>query len=97
MQIQIITTREELQDTIDRAVQKALGSNQQPQVNDLPQQDNEIVRGIAGLAEILKCTLPTAQRLKNSGKIPFYQDGRTLLFKKHEVFNALRNSHRKIA
>lgn len=97
MQIQIITTKEELQATIDDAVQKALsGIKVIPSENQQNNQD-EFVRGISGLANLLKCSKPTAQKLKSSGKIPFYQEGRTLLFVQDEVLKAMRGITRKIA
>lgn len=97
MQIQIITTKEELQETIDHAFQKALGLSQQAQRKDSTPTQPKFVKGISGLAKILKCTNPTAQKLKNSGKIPFYQEGRTLLFSEDEVLKAIQKLPRKTA
>jgi len=42
------------------------------------------------LAEFLGCSVPTAQKIKNSGKIPFHQVGRIVLFDKGEILNATR-------
>jgi excisionase family DNA binding protein len=95
--LQIITTKEELQDTIDRAIQKALGQPPQSPLKELEPTQTEYVKGIAGLAKILKCSNPTAQKLKNSGKVPFYQDGRTLLFRTDEVLKAIQSIPRKTA
>jgi excisionase family DNA binding protein len=97
MQIQFITTEEELQSVMDRAVQKAMGVTQQTPSKDLQPVKTELIRGISELAKILKCTYPTAQKLKNSGKIPFYQDGRTLLFKTDEVLKAIQTLPKKTA
>ena len=36
--------------------------------------------GLAGLAKLLGCSKPTAQKLKDSGKITFMQTGRKLVF-----------------
>lgn len=47
------------------------------------------------LAELLGCSVPTAQRLKNSGRIPFKQFGRTLIFDSEEVLKAIDHKMRK--
>jgi excisionase family DNA binding protein len=48
------------------------------------------IRGIQALADLLGCSIPTAHKLKASGKIPYYQEGRLLLFDRNEVLNALK-------
>jgi excisionase family DNA binding protein len=48
------------------------------------------VYGLGGLARLLNCSHPTAQRIKNSGKIPYTQVGRKLIFDADAVLNALR-------
>lgn len=48
-----------------------------------------LVYGIAGLSALLGCSNPTSQRLKNSGKIPFIQQGRKLVFDAEKVLKAL--------
>jgi len=45
------------------------------------------------LAEFLGCSIVTAQKLKNSGRIPFQQFGRKLIFNSFEVLGAL--NHKK--
>lgn len=54
-----------------------------------PQQ--EPIRGIEGLAKFLKCSPVTAQKLKNSGKIPYSQYGRIVMFDPDKVMEALEN------
>lgn len=44
---------------------------------------------LAGLAELLGCSHPTAHKIKNSGKIPFTQVGRKLIFDADAVLAAL--------
>lgn len=44
---------------------------------------------IKELAEFLKCSVPTAQKIKNSGKIPFSQMGRKVVFNGEDVLSAL--------
>lgn len=45
----------------------------------------EVVRGIKGLAKVLQSSMTTAQKIKNSGKIPYKQYGRVLLFKESDI------------
>ena len=62
---------------------------------NLPQQPTQApdpeprIYGINGLAEFLKVSIPTAQKIKNSGKIPFSQVERTIIFNKVEVLKSL--------
>jgi len=53
-------------------------------------QDSKKLYSMKELAEFLECSVPTAQKIKNSGKIPFYQIGRKVMFDKDEVLNATR-------
>ena len=43
-------------------------------------------------AKFLRISLPTIISWKKSRKIPFYQHGRKILFKKSEVLEAMKNS-----
>lgn len=51
--------------------------------------------GIKGLAEFLNVSVPTSQKIKNSGRIPYSQSERTILFNKAEVLAALSNKKNK--
>jgi len=53
-------------------------------------QDSKKLYSMKELAEFLECSVPTAQKIKNSGKIPFYQIGRKVMFVKDEILNATR-------
>ncbi len=66
-------------------------------INDRPhyEQPKELdpephIYGIKGLAKFLSVSFPTAQKIKNSGKIPFSQVERTIIFSKAEVLEALK-------
>lgn len=48
-----------------------------------------LVYGIAGLANIAGCSIPTAQRIKNSGKVRYIQNGRKLIFDVEQVLEDL--------
>jgi hypothetical protein len=52
-------------------------------------QTKKFVYGIAGLASIANCSLPTAQKIKNSGKVPFFQAGRKIVWDVEAVLQAL--------
>jgi excisionase family DNA binding protein len=43
-------------------------------------------------ARFLRITLPTLIAWKKSRKIPFYQHGRKVLFKKSEILETMKNS-----
>jgi len=43
-------------------------------------------------AKFLRISLPTIISWKKARKIPFYQHGRKILFKKSEVLEAMKNS-----
>lgn len=45
---------------------------------------------IQELANFLQCSTTTAQKLKNSGKIPFQQFGRKVIFNSQEVLDVLK-------
>lgn len=53
------------------------------------------VYGLSGLAKLLSCSVVTAQRIKDSGKIPFIQIGRKLIFDSDAVLSALGNKTKK--
>lgn len=53
----------------------------------------EPIRGIHGLANFLGVSPVTAQKLKNSGKIPFAQYERIVLFDPKKVMDALESNN----
>ncbi len=63
-------TKTELKELIDQAVSKALAEQQQ----------KNFIKGIHQLAAFLQVSPARAQKMKNEGLFPFWQDGRTLLF-----------------
>lgn len=79
----IIIQPHELQSLIKEAVSEAMQS-QQPTAQEQP------IRGIKGLAKYLGISAVTAQKLKNEGKVPFWQSERVLLFDPNEVLKALK-------
>jgi hypothetical protein len=52
------------------------------------------VYGIGGLARLINSSNVTAQKLKSSGKIPYRQVGRKIVFEKDAVLKALNEGGR---
>jgi hypothetical protein len=69
--------------------------NSQPQQTTTTTDPEPYIYGIKGLSIFLQVSTVTAQKIKNSGKIPFSQAERTIIFKKDEVLNALSNTKLK--
>ena len=65
--------------------------------NEVSEQKAEptMLYSIKELAEFLKCSVPTAQKIKNSGKIPFSQMGRKVVFNGEDVLSALSAEKKK--
>jgi excisionase family DNA binding protein len=49
---------------------------------------------IKELAEFLGCSVVTAQKLKNTKRIPYFQTGRKLIFEKSKILEALQPTFR---
>jgi|GEM_PF-1434765 hypothetical protein len=58
------------------------GSSQSP--------EPKFLYSLRSLADFLGCSTTTAQKLKNSEKIPFQQFGRKVIFNTNEVLEALQ-------
>jgi len=66
------------------------GNKPTPDIKDFSE-PKKYVYGLSGLRELLHVSHPTAQRIKDSGKIPFIQTGRKLIFDAEAVLKALEN------
>lgn len=53
------------------------------------------IKGIQGLANFLKCSPSTAQKLKNNRILPFYEKGSRLIFYQDEIMKALKELDKK--
>lgn len=51
----------------------------------------KLIYSMQGLATLLNCSTVTAQSIKNSGKIPYMQVGRKIIFDADKVLAALEN------
>ncbi len=81
--------RDELTRMIAAAVRDAMPS-------DIKQATPQpFIKGIHELAAFLKVSPARAQKLKNEGAFPYWQDGRTLLFDPDKVRAAMSNLKRR--
>lgn len=53
--------------------------------------ERRLLHSMSELAQLLGCSTMTAQTIKNSGKIPYIQVGRKLIFDVDKVLSALEN------
>jgi len=60
-----------------------------------PADPEPYVYGIKGLAEFLQVSTPTAQKIKNSGRVPYSQAERTIIFRKSEVLESLSHKNKR--
>lgn len=57
----------------------------------LKQDETNFLYSIQELANFLNCSVVTAQNLKNSGKIPFFQYRKKVMFDREKVLKALEH------
>ena len=60
-----------------------------PTPTPAPMAEPKMLYSIKELADFLKCSIVTAQKIKNSGRIPFSQTGRKVVFDGNAVLQAL--------
>lgn len=77
--------RDELSRMIAEAVREAMPEEVK---QSTPQ---PFIKGIHELAKFLRVSPVRAQKLKNEGVFPYWQDGRTLLFDPDKVREAMHN------
>lgn len=58
-----------------------------PIVQALP--EKKFIYSIQGLADFLQCSIVTAQKIKNSGRINYQQFGRKVIFEESEILAAM--------
>ena len=72
----------EVKEMIHSAVKEAVKTT-------VPKTERKFIKGIHELAKFLNVSPSKAQDLKNSGKIPYSQNGRLVLFDPEKVIEAL--------
>ena len=78
-------TRDELEEIVAKAVRAAVAGLQNPQVSKTH------IKGIHALAKFLQISPARAQKLKNEEVIPYWQNGRLVLFDPEKVMKAMEN------
>jgi hypothetical protein len=81
----IVITREELEEIIDYCFARYLPKLVEP----AKQPEYKFLYSLRELANFLGCSIVTAQRLKNSGRIRYKQYGRKLIFNTAEILEDL--------
>lgn len=89
MDIVTAFSKEELSEMISKAVRKEMPSFIQKS------EPKPFIKGIHELAKFLRVSPAKAQKLKNEGVIPFWQDGRTVLFNPKKVIEAMEQFNNK--
>lgn len=79
--------KDEFQELIENAVSRAM-AKVIPMQQAIPP-EKIYIHSIQGLADFLHFSIVTAQKLKNSGKIPYQQVGRKIIFEGNAVLEAM--------
>lgn len=82
-------SKEELDQIVQDAVRAALSEKAKP-VESKP-----YLKGIQELAEFLGISLSKAQKLKNDGVLPYFQDNRLVLFDPEKIQEAIAKHNQK--
>jgi hypothetical protein len=87
MEKMVFLTESELNNLIRSAVADELSKR----INVKP--PTPTIKGIHGLAEALNCSVSKAQKIKDSGVIRFFQNGKLLLFDYNQILEDLQNEN----
>ncbi|KAF0131928.1 MAG: hypothetical protein FD155_452 [Bacteroidetes bacterium] len=85
-EFKVIFDKAELTEIVENAVQRKF--TELTRLNNPPRK----VRSLRELAKYLDISLSKVQQLKNAGKIPFYQDGRVVIFDLDQIDQAFNSS-----
>lgn len=83
----IITNKEDLQHLINEAIRSALPTTTTTAIEAKPE---PFIKGVHQLAKFLRVSPARAQKMKNEGLFPYFQNGRTLLFDPQAVRMAMQ-------
>lgn len=87
------TIRNYVNEAVESAVKAAFDAREQ--VAQAEPKEISIIRGITGLANFLKVSTVTAQKLKNQKLFPYTQCGRVLIFRPEEVLAGMAKRRTK--
>ena len=82
-------TSSDLKRIITEAIQETNQTIHEPPKQEPP------IKGIHELAKFLRVSPARAQKLKNEGVIPYFQNNRLVLFDPSKVREAMMNYHKK--
>ena len=83
--IQVLLNETELANIVKKAVAEEMAKTTQP----TPEAQPKTLHSIRELADFIGCSVVTAQRYKNDGRIPYSQVGRKVLFNTADVLKAI--------
>lgn len=89
----ILITPEQLEGIINKCLAGITSATNQEKNSE--KEDVTYLHSIKDLAEFLNCSIVTAQKLKNSGKIRYKQYGRKVIFNTAEVLEDINKSGRR--
>jgi hypothetical protein len=92
MQNLIITTPAELEGIINKCLSGLAFAPAQGQKSETESKSVKHLHSIRELAEFLGCSIVTAQKLKNSGRIRYKQFGRKVVFVTTEVLEDINKT-----
>jgi len=72
-----------MEELIEKSVQRALNFQVTPERSKKP------IKGIRGLSQFAGVSISKAEQLKKSGRIRYFQDGRTILFDPEQLMEDL--------
>lgn len=81
----ITLERDELKDLIKETVKEINSSQNKSEV-----QKDETLLNMKEAAQYLRVSIQTIQKYKREGTIPYFQQGRTILFRKSELIESMR-------
>ena len=76
---------EKFQQLIENAVSKAMAKYMPAPIAA----EKKYIYSIQGLADFLQCSIVTAQKIKNSGRINYQQIGRKVIFEESDVLKSM--------
>lgn len=90
---QVSFDEDRLTEIVRQAVADAIGETSK--VIDSPPIERKTLHSIRALSEFIGCSAVTAQKIKNSGRIPYRQVGRKVMFDTADVLKAMEQPKKK--
>lgn len=93
----IVLDEKRLGEIVQSAVLKAMEtkSEEEKAIGRGMDSDKRYLYSLKELADFIHCSLPTAQRMKNEGRIPYRQTGRKVIYDTYEILKSLEHLENK--